>query len=390
MLVIFITISIIAILLTRGIKLSERITEFSKGAGHKNMLLMVWIFILAGAFASSAKAMGAVDATVNLTLDILPTQFLLAGLFISACVVSLCMGTSVGTIVALMPIAASLADKTDMSVALMTASIVSGAFFGDNLSFISDTTIVATQSQGCKPSDKFKYNFFLVLPAAIIVALIYFFLGSSTHEVPSAPLLWWKIIPYATVLILATCGMNVMVVLLMGILLTGIVGIADGSYSFMEWTTSLTNGVMGMGELILISMMAGGIFALITYKGVMDRLVQLITSKVRTRKGAELSICATVAISNIITANNTVAILSVGDIAKNIAKRFDIDPRRTASLLDITSCTVQGLIPYGAQLLMASGIAGISALSILPYLYYPMLIGVTVLATILLPKLRKQ
>ena len=390
MLVIFITISIIAILLTRGIKLSERITEFSKGAGHKNMLLMVWIFILAGAFASSAKAMGAVEATVNLTLDILPTQFLLAGLFISACVVSLCMGTSVGTIVALMPIAASLADKTDMSVALMTASIVSGAFFGDNLSFISDTTIVATQSQGCKPSDKFKYNFFLILPAAIIVALIYFFLGSSTHEVPSAPLLWWKIIPYATVLILATCGMNVMVVLLMGILLTGIVGIADGSYTFMEWTTSLTNGVMGMGELILISMMAGGIFALITYKGVMDRLVQLITSKVRTRKGAELSICATVAISNIITANNTVAILSVGDIAKNIAKRFDIDPRRTASLLDITSCTIQGLIPYGAQLLMAGGIAGISALSILPYLYYPMLIGVTVLATILLPKLRKQ
>ena len=386
MLIIFITISIVAILLTRGIKLSERITEFSKGAGHKNMLLMVWIFILAGAFASSAKAMGAVEATVNLTLAILPTQFLLAGLFISACVVSLCMGTSVGTIVALVPIAATLADKTDMSVALMTASIVSGAFFGDNLSFISDTTIVATQSQGCKPSDKFRFNFFMVLPASILVALIYLFLGSSTSEVISAPVLWWKIIPYAAVLILATSGMNVMVVLLMGILLTGIVGIADGSYSFMEWTASLTNGVMGMGELILISMMAGGIFALITYKGVMDRLVQLITSKVRTRKGAELSICATVAISNAITANNTVAILSVGDIAKNIAKRFDIDPRRTASLLDTTSCTVQGLIPYGAQLLMASGIAGVSALSIVPYLYYPMLIGVTVLLTILIRK----
>ena len=383
MLVIFIAISIIAILLTRGIKLSERITEFSKGAGHKNMLLMVWIFILAGAFASSAKAMGAVEATVNLTLAILPTQFLLAGLFISACIVSLCMGTSVGTIVALVPIAATLADKTDMSVALMTASIVSGAFFGDNLSFISDTTIVATQSQGCKPSDKFRYNFFLVLPSAIIVALLYFFLGSSTSEVISAPVLWWKIIPYAAVLIFAISGMNVMVVLLMGILLTGIVGIADGSYNFMEWTASLTNGVMGMGELILISMMAGGIFALITYKGVMDRLV-------RTRKGAELSICATVALSNVITANNTVAILSVGDIAKNIAKRFDIDPRRTASLLDTTSCTVQGLIPYGAQLLMASGIAGISALSIVPYLYYPMLIGVTVLATILLPIINQK
>ena len=386
MLVIFITISIIAILLTRGIKLSERITEFSKGAGHKNMLLMVWIFVLAGAFASSAKAMGAVEATVNLTLDILPTQFLLAGLFISACLVSLCMGTSVGTIVALVPIAATLADKTDMSVALMTASIVSGAFFGDNLSFISDTTIVATQSQGCKPSDKFKFNFLMVLPAAFSVAIIYLLMGSATSEVVTAEVMWWKIIPYAAVLILATSGMNVMVVLLMGILLTGIVGIADGSYSFMEWTTSLTNGVMGMSELILISMMAGGIFALITYKGVMDHIVQLITSKVRTRKGAELSICATVAISNVITANNTVAILSVGDIAKNIAKRFDIDPRRTASLLDTTSCTVQGLIPYGAQLLMASGIAGISALSIVPYLYYPMLIGVTVLLTILIRK----
>lgn len=385
MLIIFITISIIAILLTRGIKLSERITEFSKGAGHKNMLLMVWIFILAGAFASSAKAMGAVDATVNLTLAILPTQFLLAGLFVSACIVSLCMGTSVGTIVALMPIAASLADKTDMSVALMTASIVSGAFFGDNLSFISDTTIVATQSQGCKPSDKFKYNFILVLPSAIIVTFIYLFLGSSTHEVISTPVLWWKIIPYAVVLILATCGMNVMVVLLVGVLLTGIVGIADGSYGFLEWTSSLTSGVMGMGELILISMMAGGIFALITYQGVMDRLVQLITSKVSSRKGAEFSICATVALANVVTANNTVAILSVGDIAKNIAKRFDIDPRRTASLMDITSCTTQGLIPYGAQLLMASGIAGISAVSIVPYLYYPMLIGVTVLMTIVLP-----
>ena len=386
MLVIFITISIIAILLTRGIKLSERITEFSKGAGHKNMLLMVWIFVLAGAFASSAKAMGAVEATVNLTLDILPTQFLLAGLFISACLVSLCMGTSVGTIVALVPIAATLADKTDMSVALMTASIVSGAFFGDNLSFISDTTIVATQSQGCKPSDKFKFNFLMVLPAAFSVAIIYLLMGSATSEVVTAEVMWWKIIPYAAVLILATSGMNVMVVLLMGILLTGVVGIADGSYTFLEWTTSITNGVMGMGELILISMLAGGIFALITYKGIMDRLVQFITSKVSSRKGAELSICATVALSNVITANNTVAILSVGDIAKNIAQRFDIDPRRTASLLDTTSCTVQGLIPYGAQLLMASGIAGVSSLSIVPYLYYPMLIGVTVLLTILIRK----
>ena len=385
MLVIFITISIIAILLTRGLKLSDRITEFSKGAGHKDMLLMVWIFILAGAFASSAKAMGAVDATVNLTLKLLPTQFLLAGLFTSSCIVSLCMGTSVGTIVALVPIAATLADKTDMSVALMTASIVSGAFFGDNLSFISDTTIVATQSQGCKPKDKFKFNFFMVLPAAIIVAITYLVMGSGTSEVVIGQVMWWKIIPYAAVLILATCGMNVMIVILIGILLTGVVGIADGSYNFIVWVESLTAGVAGMGELILISMMAGGIFALITYQGVMQRIVDFIKSKVRTRKGAELSICATVALANMATANNTVAILSVGDIAKNIAKRFNIDARRTASLLDTTSCTVQGLIPYGAQLLMASGIASISALDIVPFLFYPMLLGVTVLITIFFP-----
>lgn len=390
MLVIFITISIIAILLTRGLKLTDRITEFSKGAGHKDMLLMVWIFILAGAFASSAKAMGAVDATVNLTLELLPTQFLLAGLFISACIVSLCMGTSVGTIVALVPIAATLADKTDMSVALMTASIVSGAFFGDNLSFISDTTIVATQSQGCKPKDKFQFNFFMVLPAAMLVAVAYLVMGSGTSEVVVGQVMWWKIIPYAAVLILATCGMNVMIVLLMGILLTGIVGTADGSYNFMVWIESLTAGVAGMGELILISMMAGGIFALITHQGIMQRIVEFITSKVRTRKGAELSICATVALANMATANNTVAILSVGDIAKNIAKRFNIDARRTASLLDTTSCTVQGLIPYGAQLLMASGIAGISAINIVPYLFYPMLLGVTVIITILFPQSIKR
>lgn len=390
MLVIFITISIIAILLTRGLKLTDRITEFSKGAGHKNMLLMVWIFILAGAFASSAKAMGAVDATVNLTLELLPTQFLLAGLFISACIVSLCMGTSVGTIVALVPIAATLADKTDMSVALMTASIVSGAFFGDNLSFISDTTIVATQSQGCKPKDKFQFNFLMVLPAAILVAIAYLVMGSGTSEVAIGQVMWWKIIPYAAVLILATIGMNVMIVLVMGILLTGIVGIADGSYNFMVWVESLTAGVAGMGELILISMIAGGIFALITYQGVMQRIVEFISNRVRTRKGAELSICATVAFANVVTANNTVAILSVGDIAKNIAKRFDIDARRTASLLDTTSCTVQGLIPYGAQLLMASGIAGISAINIVPYLFYPMLLGVTVIFTILFPKSIKR
>ena len=383
MLLIFIIVSIVAILLSRGMKFRERITEFSKGAGQKDLLLMVWIFVLAGAFAASAKAMGAVDATVNLTLQLLPTNFLLAGLFISACVVSLCMGTSVGTIVAFMPIAASLADKTEMSLPLMAAAIVGGAFFGDNLSFISDTTIVATQSQGCKQSDKFRYNFFLVLPVAILVCIIYLLMGSGADEVAAGNVMWWKIIPYAAVLVSAAMGMNVMLVLLMGNVLTGIVGIADGSYTFMEWTASLTAGIMGMSELILISMMAGGIFGLITKQGVMERFMRLVSIKIHTKRGAELSICLLVGVVNALTANNTVAILSVGDIAKQIATRFGIDPRRSASLLDTTSCAVQGLLPYGAQLLMASSLAGISALSIIPYLYYPMLIGLITLLSII-------
>ena len=383
MLLIFIIVSIVAILLSRGMTFRERITEFSKGAGQKDLLLMVWIFVLAGAFAASAKAMGAVDATVNLTLQLLPTNFLLAGLFISACVVSLCMGTSVGTIVAFLPIAASLADKTEMSLPLMAAAIVGGAFFGDNLSFISDTTIVATQSQGCKQSDKFRYNFFLVLPVAILVCIIYLLMGSGADEVAAGNVMWWKIIPYAAVLVSAAMGMNVMLVLLMGNVLTGIVGIADGSYTFMEWTASLTAGIMGMSELILISMMAGGIFALITKQGVMERFMRLVSIKIHTQRGAELSICLLVGVVNALTANNTVAILSVGDIAKQIATRFGIDPRRSASLLDTTSCAVQGLLPYGAQLLMASSLAGISALSIIPYLYYPMLIGLITLLSII-------
>ena len=383
MLLIFIIVSIVAVLLSRGMTFRERITEFSKGAGQKDLLMMVWIFVLAGAFAASAKAMGAVDATVNLTLQLLPTNFLLAGLFISACVVSLCMGTSVGTIVAFMPIAASLADKTEMSLPLMAAAIVGGAFFGDNLSFISDTTIVATQSQGCKQSDKFRYNFFLVLPVAILVCIIYLLMGSGADEVTAGNVMWWKIIPYAAVLVSAAMGMNVMLVLLMGNVLTGIVGIADGSYTFMEWTASLTAGIMGMSELILISMMAGGIFALITKQGVMERFMRLVSIKIHTQRGAELSICLLVGVVNALTANNTVAILSVGDIAKQIATRFGIDPRRSASLLDTTSCAVQGLLPYGAQLLMASSLAGISALSIIPYLYYPMLIGLITLLSII-------
>ena len=385
LLLIFVLTAMVAVASVRGVPLSERVAIFSSGTGSKNLLLMVWIFLFAGAFAASAKEMGAAGAMVDLTLSFLPPRFALAGLFIAACLTSLCMGTSVGTIVALMPIATGLAERTEMTVPMVAAAVVGGAFFGDNLSFISDTTIVATQSQGCRLSDKFRVNLKMVLPVAIVACVLYLIIGSAatSHEM-NATIEWWKVVPYLAVLVCAALGMNVLIVLALGNALTCITGIVDGSFNLMGWIQSTLQGVMGMSELILISMMAGGIFDVISHNGGMEFVIKRLTRRVKTHAGAELSICALVAFANICTANNTVAILSVGGIARRVAEQFDIDPRRSASLLDTTSCCVQGLLPYGAQLLMASGLAGISALSIMPYLFYPMLLGLTVLATILL------
>ena len=384
MLFIFIVIAILAVALTRKLPFKERITIFSRGAGNTNLLLMVWIFMLAGAFAASAKEMGAAGAMVDLTLHFLPAKFALTGLFLAACVTSLCMGTSVGTIVALMPIAAGLAERTEMALPMVAAAVVGGAFFGDNLSFISDTTIVATQSQGCKLSDKFRYNVRMVMPAALIVAVAYVFLGGEAADITATgPIEWWKVLPYLAVLICAACGINVLVVLTAGNILTCLTGILDGSYDLMGWIGSASQGIMGMSELILISMLAGGIFAIFSYVGGLDFIIDRMTRHIKGRAGAEWSICGLVAFANICTANNTIAILSVGDIAKRVAEQFDIDPRRSASLLDTTSCCVQGILPYGAQLLMASGLAGISAISIVPYLFYPALLGLAVIVTIL-------
>ena len=387
MLFIFIVIAIFAVALTRKIPFKERITIFSRGAGNTNLLLMVWIFMLAGAFAASAKEMGAAGAMVDLTLHFLPAKFALTGLFLAACATSLCMGTSVGTIVALMPIAAGLAERTEMALPMVAAAVVGGAFFGDNLSFISDTTIVATQSQGCLLSDKFRYNVRMVLPAALIVSIAYVFLGSEAVDITSEGAIeWWKVLPYLAVLICAACGINVLVVLAAGNILTCLTGIIDGSYDLMGWIGSASQGIMGMSELILISMLAGGIFAIFSYVGGLDFIIDRMTRHVKSRAGAEWSICGLVAFANICTANNTIAILSVGDIARRVAEQFEIDPRRSASLLDTTSCCVQGVLPYGAQLLMASGLAGISAISIVPYLFYPMLLGLVVVITILISK----
>ncbi len=390
MLFIFIVIAIFAVALTRKIPFKERITIFSRGAGNTNLLLMVWIFMLAGAFAASAKEMGAAGAMVDLTLHFLPAKFALTGLFLAACVTSLCMGTSVGTIVALMPIAAGLAERTEMALPMVAAAVVGGAFFGDNLSFISDTTIVATQSQGCQLSDKFRYNVRMVMPAALIVAVAYVFLGGEAADITATGAIeWWKVLPYLAVLICAACGINVLVVLTAGNILTCLTGILDGSYDLMGWIGSASQGIMGMSELILISMLAGGIFAIFSYVGGLDFIIDRMTRHVKSRAGAEWSICGLVAFANICTANNTIAILSVGDIARRVAEQFDIDPRRSASLLDTTSCCVQGILPYGAQLLMASGLAGISAISIVPYLFYPALLGLAVIVTILFQRKTK-
>ena len=390
LLFIFVITAMIAVGLTRGIPLGERISIFSQGAGSPKLLLMVWIFMLAGAFAATAKEMGAAGAMVDLTLRILPTNFALAGLFIAACLTSICMGTSVGTIVALMPIATGLAEATTMTLPVVAAAVVGGAFFGDNLSVISDTTIVATQSQGCRMSDKFRFNIRMVTPAAILVTVLYIFLGWSTKGIAAeGEILWWKVMPYIVVFVCAICRINVLVVLALGCMLTCATGIIDGSYDLIGWEEAALHGVMGMSELILISLLAGGIFALIRYNGGFDFMISRMTRHLKSSAGAEWSICGLVAFANICTANNTIAILSVGDIARHVAEKFDIDPRRNASLLDTTSCCVQGLLPYGAQLLMASGIAGISAMSIVPWLFYPFFLSLTVIATIVCRKRQK-
>ena len=378
----FMISSIYAVAISGGMPIKKRIDTYSRGAGANNLMLMLWIYVLAGAFAASAKAMGAVDATVNLALSLLPASMILPGLFLAACFISLSIGTSVGTIVALVPIATGLAHSVDANLALTVAIIVGGAYFGDNLSFISDTTVVATQTQGCQMSDKFRVNALIVVPAAIIILAIYSFLGAGT-KAPThiGEVEYLKVLPYIVVLVTAICGMNVMAVLTLGTILCGIIGI--GSYNLFGWFSAMGNGVIGMGELIIIAMMAGGMLEIIRENGGIDYIIKKITSHVGSKRGAELSIATLVSMVNICTANNTVAILTVGNIAKKIGDKFGVDNRKAASILDTFSCTIQGLIPYGVQMLLAAGLSGLNPLEIIPYLYYPMAIGLAALLAIL-------
>jgi Na+/H+ antiporter NhaC len=377
--------SIYAVIIHGGRPLRERIDIYSRGAATGQMMLMIWIFVLAGAFANSAKVMGSIDATVNLTLSLLPPQMLLAGLFVAACFISLSIGTSVGTIVALTPIAAGVAHQTGTDIALMTAVVVGGSFFGDNLSFISDTTIVATSTQGCKLSDKFRVNSFIVLPAAIIIFAIYVFMGFSTQAPQEVEHVEWvKVIPYLVVLVTAIFGMNVMAVLTIGIILTGLIGLLTGTFDVFGWMKAMGDGIIGMGELIIITMMAGGMLELIKQQGGIDFIIERMTRRIHGKRGAELSIGTLVALVDICTANNTVAIVTVGGIAKQIGDRYGVDNKKAASILDTFSCFIQGLIPYGAQLLMAAGLATLNPVKIIPYLYYPFAIGIAALLSILL------
>ena len=379
----FLAASVYAVAITRG-KLLKRINVFSRGAGSAEMLLMIWIFVLAGAFANTAKMMGAIDATVNTTLMLLPSQMLLAGLFLAACFISLGIGTSVGTIVALTPIAAGVASQTGTDIALVVSVVVGGSFFGDNLSFISDTTIIATQTQGCKPSDKFRVNSFIVAPAALLIFAVYVYMGQGMNSPSQLPEVeFWRVVPYLFVLLTAMFGMNVMVVLTIGILLAGVIGISYSSFDFYGWLGAMGDGILSMSELIIITMMAGGLLAIIKHNGGIDFIINHLTRRINGKRGGELTIAALVSVVNLCTANNTVAIITVGGIARKIGEKFGLDPRKCASLLDTFSCATQGLIPYGAQILMAAGLAQVNPVSILPSLYYPMAIGIAALIAII-------
>lgn len=386
----FLLASIYGILICRGKSLEERVSVFSRGAGNKNVLLMIWIFVLAGAFAATAKQIGAIDATVNLALKILPGKLLYAGLFLASCFISMSIGTSVGTIVALVPVAAGIAQEIGAGEAMITAIIVGGAFFGDNLSFISDTTIAATRTQECSMSDKFKVNFRIVGPAAVVVTLLYIFLGKSVSVVPEAGAVELALlIPYILVIILAITGVDVSAVLAIGIAVNAMIGFAQGSLDWSGWLEGIGSGISGMGDLIIVTMLAGGMLEVIRENGGLDFIVKGMTRHIRGKRGAELSIAGLVSLANLCTANNTIAIITTGEIARDITRRFGLDPRKSASILDTFSCLIQGLIPYGAQLLMAAGLAGISSISIIGYLYYPFVMGVFALGAILLRLPRK-
>ena len=380
----FLIASAWAFVVSKPKRLAQRVDRFSAGAAHRNIMMMLWIFILAGGFANSAKHIGAVDAMVNLTLGVLPANMLLPGLFLAACLISLSIGTSVGTIVALMPMAVGLASGAGLDSALMAGAVVGGAFFGDNLSFISDTTIAATRTQGCAMQDKFRANFRIVLPAAVVVLVLYGAMGwAQPSAVHVAATNYWLVLPYLLVLVCAIAGMNVMRVLFLGIAATCVTTLFLEGVSFFDWASAVGTGITGMGELIIVTLLAAGMLELIRYNGGLSYIISHLCRGIRGKRSAECSIALMAALANICTANNTVAIVAVGNIARRLAHRFGIAPARSASLLDTASCVIQAVLPYGAQLLMAATLSGLSAMAIIPHLYYPFCMAATALLFII-------
>lgn len=377
--------AIYAMVLPDRLSLERRLETFACGAGDSNVLLMIWVFILAGIFSSVAQAIGAIDATVGLLLSLFPSRVMYAGLFVVSCFISFALGSSVGTIAALVPIASGMATEMGGGAGLITAIIVGGAFFGDNLSFISDTTIAVTRTIGVRMRDKFRANILIALPAALVTAVLYLLLGQDVPEVAlSTTGSWYLMLPYLAVILLAVSGVNVLVSLTAGILLSVLVGLGTGTIAPVEVMAKAGEGISGMSDLIIVTLLAGGLLELIRQRGGIDFIVERLTRRVSGKRSGELSFAALVGLANGCTANNTIAILTTGGIVRDLGERLEIDPRRTASILDISSCIVQSVLPYGAQMLIASGLTGLSVTEILPYMYYPMILSGMLLLSILL------
>ena len=384
--------SVWSVIIYRGIPLGQRIDTFSRAAGNYTIIYMLWIFILAGAFASVAVKIGAVDAAVNSILDIFPARWIVPAMFVASCLISFSIGTSVGTVVALTPLAVSMSSTAGVDTAYFVGAVLGGAFFGDNLSFISDTTIASTRSQGCDMADKFKANVRIAVPAALITLGVYLLAGPSMPErIPVGEANPWLTVPYALVILLSVAGMNVAVVLTLGILAAIVTGLCNG-FGILDLAGFMGAGVDSMGDLIIITLLAAGMLGVIKAAGGIRYLLDVLTRRVSGVRGAQGVICLLVGMVNLCTANNTVAIITVGSMSRDIAQRYGVDRRKTASLLDSTSCIVQCLIPYGAQTLLATSLAGLSPAAPFIYLYYPWALAVMVLLSIIFgfPKFSKS
>lgn len=372
----------------RSLTFEEKIRVISKGAGDENIITMILIFLAAGAFSGAVKAAGGVESTVNLGLSVLPSGIAVVGLFLIGCFISVSMGTSMGTIAALAPIAAGISEKTGFAMEICIGAVVCGAMFGDNLSMISDTTIAAVKTQGCEMKDKFKANFLIVLPAAAVTMVLFFFLtrngmyrmdGDFEYNI-------LRVIPYLIVLVGALIGFNVFLVLISGIVVSLAVGVGTGAIALTDVFRVMGDGVTSMYDITVISLIVACIVSLVKEYGGIQFLLELIKGKLHTKKGAQLGIAGLSLLVDMATANNTVAIVMAGPIVKEISEEFDVDPKRSASLLDIFTSVGQGLIPYGAQLLSAASLTGLTPFAIIPYLFYPFLMGVSAILFIVFGK----